>query len=63
MFSFTRAMKFGATCIAVLALLLAVSMPSQAQEGTVQLHIVKAGFIIGFGALVLTCLPDIRNSC
>jgi hypothetical protein len=49
MFSFTRAMKFGATCIAVLSLLLAVSMPSQAQEGTVRLHIVKAGFIIGFG--------------
>ena len=49
MFSFTRAMKFGATCIAVLSLLLAASMPSQAQEGTVRLHIVKAGFIIGFG--------------
>jgi hypothetical protein len=48
MFSFTRAMKFGAACIAVLSLLLAVSTPSQAQEGTVRLHIVKAGFIIGF---------------
>ncbi len=27
----------------------AASTPSQAQEGTVRLHIVKAGFIIGFG--------------
>jgi hypothetical protein len=49
MFSFSRLKKFGAACIATLALLLAASTPSHAQSGSVRLHIVKAGFIVGVG--------------
>lgn len=49
MFTFNRAMKFGAACVAVLTILFAASTPSHAQQGSVRLHIVKAGFIIGVG--------------
>jgi len=49
MFSFSRVKKFGAACVATLALLLAASTPSHAQQGSVRLHIVKAGFIVGVG--------------
>jgi len=49
MFSFSRAFKFCATCVAVVLLLQAASTPSHAQSGTVRLHIVKAGFIVGVG--------------
>jgi hypothetical protein len=49
MFSFSRARKFAAACVATLALLLAAATPSHAQTGSVRLHIVKAGFIIGVG--------------
>jgi hypothetical protein len=49
MFNFTRVMKFCAACVTVLPLLLAAATPSHAQQGTVRLHIVKAGFIVGVG--------------
>jgi len=49
MFSFSRAMKFCAACVTVLPLLLAASTSSHAQTGTVRLHIVKVGFIVGVG--------------
>jgi hypothetical protein len=49
MFSFSRVKKFAAACVATLALLLAASAPSHAQQGSVRLHIVKAGFIVGVG--------------
>jgi hypothetical protein len=49
MFSFSRVMKLGTACVAAVTLLLAASMPSHAQSGTVRLHIVKAGFIVGVG--------------
>jgi len=48
---FSRGVKLAAVLIAVLlAMLLAGATPSQAQTtGSVRLHIVKAGFIIGVG--------------
>jgi len=47
---FERAMKFGAASVALAMTLLTVSTPSQAQStGSVRLHIVKAGFIVGVG--------------
>ena len=47
---FTRAMKFAAAAGALAVVLLGTATPSQAQTtGTVRLHIVKAGFIIGVG--------------
>ena len=49
MFMFRRAMKFGAACVVVLAMLSIASTPSYAQYGAVRLHIVKAGFILGIG--------------
>ncbi len=49
MFMFSRAMKFGAAFVVVLTMLAAASTPSHAQYGSVRLHIVKAGFIIGIG--------------
>jgi len=49
MFSFSRAMKFCVACVTATTLLLGASGPSQAGSGTVRLHIVKAGFIIGAG--------------
>ena len=49
MFSFTRVMKFCAACVTILPLLLAAATPSHAQQGTVRLHIVKVGFIVGVG--------------
>jgi len=49
MFSFIRGFKFAAAlCIAV-AMTMSVSTQSYAQSGTVRLHIVKAGFILGLG--------------
>lgn len=44
-----RLVKFIAGVAAVLSVMVAVSTPSQAQTGTVRLHIVKAGFIVGAG--------------
>jgi hypothetical protein len=41
--------KFTAGVAAALSIVLAVATPSQAQTGTVRLHIVKAGFIVGAG--------------
>ena len=51
MLVFTRGMKLAAVLIAVLmAMLPGAATPSQAQTtGSVRLHIVKAGFIIGVG--------------
>jgi hypothetical protein len=49
MFSFNRATKFAAACAATLSLLLGASAPSRAESGTVRLHIVKVGFILGVG--------------
>ena len=50
MFSFTRVTKAAAIAVAFVSVLIAVSTPSQAQTtGTVRLHIVKAGFIVGVG--------------
>jgi hypothetical protein len=49
MFSFARIVKFCAACITIVPLLLAASTPSQAQQGTVRLHIVKVGLIVGVG--------------
>ena len=49
---FTRAMKMAAAAVALAVMLLGAAMPSQAQApttGTVRLHIVKVGFIIGVG--------------
>ena len=44
-----RMMKFVAIAIAAVTMMAAAATPSQAQSGTVRLHIVKAGFIIGVG--------------
>ena len=57
MFIFARAAKFGAASVTALTLLFAAATPSRAQEGTVRLHIVKAGFIVGVGggSGVLVC--------
>jgi hypothetical protein len=50
MLALGRAMKFGAAIVALTTMLLTVSTPSQAQStGSVRLHIVKAGFIVGVG--------------
>ena len=44
-----RLVKFVACLAAVLSIMVAVATPSQAQTGTVRLHILKAGFIVGAG--------------
>ena len=49
MFGFTRLIKYAAAIAAALCILVAASAPSQAQTGTVRLHIVRAGFIVGVG--------------
>jgi hypothetical protein len=49
MLRFVHATKLGAVVATAVTLLLAASAPSQAQTGTVRLHIVKAGFILGMG--------------
>ena len=50
MLVFTRAMKMAAAAVSLAVLLLGAATPSQAQTtGTVRLHIVKVGFIIGVG--------------
>ena len=49
MFSFTRVIKCVAVVGAAVSILIAASAPSQAQSGTVRLHIVKAGLIVGVG--------------
>jgi hypothetical protein len=48
MFGFGRVMKFAAMA-ATFALAVGGATPSQAQSGSVRLHIVKAGFIVGVG--------------
>ncbi len=49
MFSFIRAIKFVAACAIAGAILMSMPAQSQAQTGSVRLHIVKAGFILGVG--------------
>jgi len=46
---FFRAVKIGAAIVAATFLLAGGLKPAQAQTGTVRLHIVKAGFILGIG--------------
>ncbi len=47
MFSFIRTIKFAAAFAIAAAML--TSAPAHAQTGSVRLHIVKAGFILGIG--------------
>jgi hypothetical protein len=50
MLAFTRATKMAAAAVSLAVMLLGAATPSQAQTtGTVRLHIVKVGFIIGVG--------------
>jgi hypothetical protein len=50
MLVFTRAIKMAAAAVSLAIMLLGAATPSQAQTtGTVRLHIVKVGFIIGVG--------------
>jgi hypothetical protein len=50
MLVFTRAMKTAAAVVSLAVMLLGAATPSQAQTtGTVRLHIVKVGFIVGVG--------------
>jgi hypothetical protein len=46
---FLHAIKFAAPFALAMALLISVPAQSNAQSGTVRLHVVKAGFILGFG--------------
>ena len=51
MLVFTRAVKFAAALVTVGVILLEAATPSQAQTtGSVRLHVVKAGLIIGVGS-------------
>jgi hypothetical protein len=49
MLSFIRAIKLVAAVLIAAATLAGASTESRAQTGTVRLHIVKAGFIVGVG--------------
>ena len=49
MLSFIRTIKFVATVLIAAATLAGVSGESHAQTGSVRLHVVKAGFIVGLG--------------
>jgi hypothetical protein len=49
MLSFIRANKLAALILLTFAILAGASTQSRAQNGTVRLHIVKAGFIVGVG--------------
>jgi hypothetical protein len=51
MLGFFRAVKFGAAILAGALIMVAASTESRAQtgSGTVRIHIVKAGFIVGVG--------------
>jgi hypothetical protein len=47
--NFSKAIKFFAAALAALAIVAAAPSSSQAATGSVRLHIVKVGFIIGVG--------------
>jgi hypothetical protein len=49
MFGTTKLVKFVALVAALMSITAVTVTPSQAQTGTVRLHIVKAGFIVGAG--------------
>src|SRR5215469_3686155 len=54
MLSLFRAIKYGAVILAGALMLVSVSTQSRAQTGTVNIKIVKAGFIVGGGSGTLT---------
>jgi hypothetical protein len=45
----TQLVNFSVAIVAATMMLAAATMPSHAESGTVRLHIVKAGFIVGIG--------------
>jgi hypothetical protein len=49
MLRLTQMMKYSVAIVTALTMLFAATMPSHAASGTVRLHIVKAGFIVGVG--------------
>lgn len=49
MFSLIRTIKLVSIAMVAAAMLAGAATPSRAQTGTVRLHIVKAGFIVGVG--------------
>lgn len=49
MFSFSRAIKFGAVALAAAAIVAGAATPSRAETCRIRLHVVKAGFIVGVG--------------
>jgi hypothetical protein len=49
MLNFRSVIKYVVTAAAAFCILTAAASPSQAQTGTVRLHVVKAGFIVGVG--------------
>jgi hypothetical protein len=49
MLTFHSVLKCAAALAAALCIMAAAAAPSQAQTGTVRLHVVKAGFIVGVG--------------
>jgi len=49
MLGISRAVKCGAAVLAAALMLLAVTLPSHADNGAVRLQITKAGFIVGVG--------------
>jgi hypothetical protein len=49
MFRLTQMLKVSFAVAATVAMLFAATIPSHAASGTVRLHIVKAGFIVGVG--------------
>jgi len=49
MLRLTQVVKFSVAIVAAVTMLFAATMPSHAASGTVRLHIVKAGFIVGVG--------------
>ena len=54
MLVFTHAMKMTAAALSLAVMLVGAATPSQAQTtGTVRLHVVKVGFIVGGGSGVL----------
>jgi hypothetical protein len=49
MLGLTQMVKFFFAIVAAVTMLCAATMPTHAASGTVRLHIVKAGFIVGVG--------------
>jgi hypothetical protein len=49
MFEFSRAIKYAAAVFAAAVLVVAATLPSQADNGSVRLRVTSAGFIVGAG--------------